>query len=305
VSDESLCGMRRSQQLEPLDTTSASTEALQRALGDEWVVEGALADSANAQLHVATQLPLHRRVVLKALALTLRTTRDTTRFRREIELTARLAHPNIVPLLAAGEGGGFLYYTMPLLVGESLYACIRREHAMPFARAVVILRDLARALEYAHAQGVVHRDVKPDNVLLVTGAAMLTDFGIATVLTPAGVPSVPERRGRGRAVGTPTYVSPEQAAGEPRVDHRTDLYSLGVLAYELLTGHPPFRPSTLRALLASHRSEPPPPIRAARPDLPEWLGELVMQLLEKRPDDRPQSAADVLRLLEGSLAVLD
>jgi serine/threonine protein kinase len=294
--------MRPSQQLARLDIAPTSTSDLQRALGDELVVEHALAESAYAHLYVATQPALNRRVVLKVLTLTLRTTRDAVRFRREIELTARLAHPNIMPLLAAGESGGFLYYTMPLVEGETLYACLRRERALPFARAVSILRDVTRALACAHAHGVVHRDVKPDNVLLDMDAALLTDFGIATPLASA-VPT-PERRGRGRATGTPTYVSPEQAAGGPRVDQRTDLYSLGVLAYEVLTGHPPFTRAAVRALLVAHQTELPLPIRRARPDVPAWLEELVMQLLAKQPDDRPPSARDVLDRLDASLTVL-
>jgi serine/threonine-protein kinase len=274
--------------------------ALERALGDELVVERELAESANAHLFVATETALHRRVVLKVLRLELSTQLDAARFRREIALTARLAHPNIVPVLTAGEGGGFLYYTMPLMQGESLYCCLERERTLSLTTAVFILRDLARALAFAHAQGIVHRDVKPDNVLLELGTALLTDFGIAKALD--GAMSM-QRTGPGVAIGTPTYVSPEQAAGDPLVDHRSDLYSLGVVAFEMLAGRPPFTYAGLRALLAAHQHEPPPPISHLRHDAPAWLADLVMHLLEKRPDDRPASADDVLHALDASLSV--
>jgi serine/threonine-protein kinase len=273
---------------------------LQRALGDEFVVEQDLAESVNARLFVATETALRRRVVLKVLSLEVSTRLDAARFRREIDVTARLAHPNIVPVLTAGEGGGFLYYTMPFVEGESLYSCLKRETTLPVTKAVSILRDLARALAFAHAHGVVHRDVKPDNVLVDLGAALLTDFGIAMALEVA---TNVDRTGPGIAVGTPTYVSPEQAAGDSCVDYRTDLYSLGILSYEMLAGHPPFTYATLRALLGAHLNEIPAPIARWRPDTPAWLAGLVMRLLEKRREDRPPSASDVLRVLDESLTV--
>ena len=280
---------------------SAVRTELQRALGEGLIVERALAESASAQLFVATETALNRRVVVKVLPLGLSTKLDAARFRREIELTAKLAHPNIVPVLSAGEGAGFLYYTMPFVEGESLYACLKREGALPLGEAVSILRDLTRALAFAHAHGVVHRDVKPDNVLLELGAALLTDFGIAKALA-AAQPAV-DRTGPGIAIGTPTYVSPEQAAGDPGVDHRSDLYSLGVVAYEMLAARPPFTNSNLRALLAAHRGEPPPPLAGSGAGIPSWLADLVMRLLAKRPDDRPQMAVEVLDVLDASLTV--
>jgi serine/threonine-protein kinase len=289
-----------SRKVSPGAFESALPPELQRALGATFILERPLAESASARLFIATETALDRRVVLKVLPLEVSTTLDTVRFHREIELTAKLAHPNIVPVLTAGEGGGFLYYTMPLVEGESLHAYLKRAKALPIVEAVSIFRDLTRALAFAHAHGVVHRDVKPDNVLLERGAALLTDFGIAKALAAAQ----PGARGTGPgiAVGTPTYVSPEQAAGDSGVDQRTDLYSLGVVTYEMLAGHPPFTYSNLRALLAAHRIEPPPPLPSAEAGIPPWLDALVMRLLAKRPDERP-SADEVLDLVDVSLIV--
>jgi tRNA A-37 threonylcarbamoyl transferase component Bud32 len=274
---------------------------VQRAVGDGLILERELTAGASAHLFVATEAALDRRVVLKVLPLALSTHLDATRFRRAIQLTAKLAHPNIVPLISAGEGAGFLYYTMPFVEGESLYRRLQRDKRLPVAEAVSTLRDLTRALAFAHAHGVVHRDVKPDNVLLELGAGLLTDFGIAKAVDAAQPRA--DRTGPGIAIGTPTYVSPEQAAGEPDLDHRTDLYSLGVVAYELLAGRPPFTHSSLRALLAAQLRERPAPLATLDAELPSWLTELVMRLLAKPRDDRPQSAIEVLEVLDASLTV--
>lgn len=281
--------------------TTGLRAQIQGAVGDGLILERELARDALAHLFVATETALDRRVVIKVLPVELSTHLDATRFRREIQLTAKLAHPNIVPVISAGEGGGLIYYTMPFVEGESLYIRLKREKKLPVTEAVSILRDLTRALAYAHAHGVVHRDVKPDNVLLELGAGLLTDFGIAKAVN-AALPRT-DRTGPGIAIGTPTYVSPEQAAGEPDVDHRSDLYSLGVVAYELLAGRPPFTYAGLRALLTAHLRERPAPLATPESDIPAWLNELVMRLLAKRPDDRPASAIDVLELLDASLTV--
>jgi len=275
--------------------------AVQRSIGDAFILERELAESPSAHLFVALECALDRRVVLKVLPLEVSTTLDTTRFRREIHLTAQLAHPNIVPVLAAGESGGFLYYTMPFVDGESLHAQLKRRRMLPVTEVVSMLRDLTRALAYAHAHGVLHRDVKPDNVLLESGAALLTDFGIAKALAESQPPSY--RTAPGMAIGTPTYVSPEQAAGSASVDARTDLYSLGVVAYEMLTGGPPFAYTNLRALLSAHLHERPPALPSPDEGLPSWLNRLVMRLLAKDPDDRPDSAIAALQLLDASVTI--
>ena len=314
----------------PPDVAGATTrprEEIQAAVGTAYTVERQIAAGASARLFLATDTALGRRVVLKVLPAELSTTVDAARFRREIRLAARLTHPNIVPLLTAGEARGMLYYTMPFVEGESLHERLARNGELPIGQVVSIMRDLTRALAHAHAHGVVHRDLKPENVLLERDTALLTDFGIAKALTAASRQS--DERGRsegapdgalptvdrrvpvenvtavGIAVGTPTYVSPEQAAGDPRIDHRTDLYSLGVVAYEMLTGQPPFTNRATQALLAAHRSEDPAPVVTRRPGTPAWLAQLVTRLLAKCPGDRPQTADAVLQLLEGETGPAD
>jgi serine/threonine protein kinase len=284
------------------NVTSELSEEIQVALGGAYTVERELANGGNADLFVATEIALGRRVALKVLRPELRATLDAARFRREIQLAARLTHPNIVPILTAGEAGGFLYYTMPFLEGYSLRALLEEHGALVIGDVVSILHDLANALGYAHSRGIVHRDVKPDNVLVEHGTALLTDFGIATALDAATIGRT-ERRSKGRGVGTPMYVSPEQATGDPRLDHRSDLYSLGVVTYEILAGQPPFTYCSQEAMLSAHVNEVPPPIASRRTDVPPWLARLVMRLLEKRPADRPRSADEVLRLLDSSVTV--
>ena len=289
--------------LAPMPNVSAGfREKIQAALGGAYTVERELADGGSAHLFVATETALGRHVALKVLRPELHAGVDVARFRREIQLEAQLMHPNIVPILTAGEAGGFLYYTMPFLEGRSLRALLDRQGEIAVGDVVSILHDLAKALAYAHSRGIVHRDVKPDNVLVEHGTALLTDFGIATALDAATIGRT-ERRSKGRGVGTPMYVSPEQAAGDPRLDERTDLYSLGVVAYEMLAGEPPFTYRSQDAMLSAHRNEIPPPIASRRADVPTWLARLVMRLLEKRPADRPQTADEVLRSLDGGATI--
>ncbi len=273
-------------------------QEIKTALDGKYVVERELADGGHARLFVATEVALGRRVALKVLRPELRADIDATRFRGEIQLAAGLTHPNIVPILAAGEAGGLLYYTMPLLEGHSLRALLDRHGELAIGDVVSIFHDLAKALGYAHSRGIIHRDVKPDNVLVDHGTALLTDFGIALALDAARIDAA-DRRSTPRGIGTPMYVSPEQSAGDPRLDQRSDLYSLGVVAYEMLAGQPPFTYRSQEAMLAAQRTERPSPIESRRADVPRWLADLVMRLLEKRPPDRPQTAAEVLRVLEG------
>ena len=277
-------------------------QAIQTALDGTYVVERELADGGHAHLFVATEVALGRRVALKVLRPELRAALDATRFRREIQLAAGLTHPNIVPILTAGEAGGFLYYTMPLLEGPSLRTLLESHGTLAVGDAVPILHDLAKALGYAHSRGIIHRDVKPDNVLVDHGTALLTDFGIAMALDAARIDG-PDRRSTPRGIGTPMYVSPEQSAGDPRADQRSDLYSLGVVAYEMLAGQPPFTYRSQEAMLAAQRTERPPSIGSRRQNVPRWLADLVMRLLEKRPADRPQTAAEILRVLNGGATV--
>jgi len=284
---------------------------LQSTLGTAYALERELGGGGMARVFVATETALGRAVVVKVLPPDVSTAVSAERFRREVQLAARLHHPHVVPLLSAGERDGLLYYTMPFVAGESLRARLARDGELPVSDAVRLVREVADALAYAHAQGVVHRDLKPENVLLEHGHAVVADFGVAKAIEAAAGgldrperaegardPSAASLTSRGVALGTPAYMAPEQAAADPHVDHRADLYALGCMAYELLAGTPPFPHRTPQQTLAAHVSEAPEPILRRRPNLAPALAALVMRLLEKRPADRPQSAADVLAALE-------
>ena len=277
-------------------------EQLQSSLGSGYRIERELGGGGMSRVFVARDATLDRDVVVKVLAPELAGGVSGDRFTREIQLAARLQHPNIVQLLSAGEAAGLPFYTMPFVDGESVRARIERTGELPIRDAVAILRDVARALSYAHARGVVHRDIKPDNVLLAHEYAVVTDFGVAKALTAArgdgaGAPST-TLTFAGTALGTPLYMAPEQAVGDPATDHRADLYAFGVMAYEMLAGRPPFVERGAQALFAAHASERPAPLLERRPLVPSALAGLVMQCLEKRPADRPQSADEILRTLD-------
>jgi serine/threonine protein kinase len=249
---------------------------------------------------------LHRKIAVKVLAPELAHAVSIERFRREIMVVAALQHPNIVPVLSAGEAGGLPYFVMPFIEGQSLRARLVRG-PLSVREVVSIMRDVARALSLAHERGIVHRDVKPDNVMLTAGAATVTDFGVAKALDAAGVARRAADAGRqpdsaitnvGTALGTPAYMAPEQAAGEATIDHRADLYALGIVGYEMLTGAPPFHGRSLQQLMAAQLGATPVPIEARRSDVPAPLRTLIMQCLEKDPTQRPRSASAVVRALE-------
>ena len=278
-------------------------------LGDAYAIERELGGGGMARVFLATEVALRRRVVLKVLPPELAQGLSAERFAREIALAAALQDPHIVPVLTAGTTAeGMPWYTMPFVEGESLRAHLvarpAAEGPLPLAESVAILRDVARALEYAHARGVVHRDIKPENVLLAGRGALVADFGIARALGEART-LVPGGGGAhasvGMATGTPAYMAPEQATGRD-VDAAADLYAWGVLAWELLAGRHPFSDrASARELMTAHASDPAPPLGAAAPAVPPALAALVMRCLEKDPRDRPATAT---ALLEG-LAVTD
>src|SRR5512138_2145439 len=229
---------------------------------------------------------LSRRIVVKILPPNPSAKVDAERFRREIQIAASLQHPCIVPVLTTGFMDDVPFYTMPFVVGESLRTKVATGQVLPLPRAVRVLRDVASAIAHAHEHGVAHRDLKPDNVLLSSGYAVVTDFGIAKAVSSSRDDD-PELTSRGMTVGTPAYMAPEQAAAEPTADHRVDVYALGVLAYELLTGQRPFIGRTSQELLVAHITKPPVPITDRRLDLPPSLSSLVMRCLAKSAHDRP------------------
>src|SRR5213592_585934 len=223
---------------------------LQGALGDAYHVERELGGGGMSRLFLATEASLHRQVVIKLLPPEFASEVSAARFKQEIELAAHLQHPNILPLLTAGAKDDLLFYVMPFVSGESLRHRLTREGKLPIADAVRILHEMADALAYAHAEGVIHRDVKPENILLLGSHAVLTDFGVARALAEAQSGS--RLTGTGVAIGTPAYMSPEQAAGEPQIDARADVYALAVVGYEMLAGFPPFAGRTAQSVIAAH-----------------------------------------------------
>ncbi len=252
-----------------------------------------------SRVFVAHDISLGRMVAIKVFSPEIAAEIKTDRFRLEIQLAAKLHHPHIVPLLLAGETGGLLYFTMPYIDGESLRAKILRDGALPIGDAIRLLRHIASALAYAHKQGIVHRDIKPDNVLLAGEFALVTDFGVAKALSASTTADGgPQLTSGGMAIGTPAYMSPEQALADPTIDHRADIYAFGVVAYEVLTGLAPFRAKTPQATLAAHITQAPEPVAEKRPDIPPALASLVMSCLAKSPDDRPQTANELLHLFD-------
>src|SRR3954452_21586244 len=251
-----------------------------------------------SRVFVAHETALGRKVVVKVLLPELAARVNVDRLRREIQLAAQLQHPHIVPLLAAGEADGLPYFIMPFVTGESLRTRVTREGELPIGETVRILRDVVSALGYAHGFGVIHRDVKPDNVLLSGGVAVVTDFGVAKAVTASADSGGTGLTSLGVALGTPAYMAPEQATASPQTDHRADIYALGAMAYELLTGSPPFSGRPPQAVLAAHVLEDPEPVERRRGAVPPVLAALVRDCLAKRPADRPQSAAQVMHLLD-------
>jgi serine/threonine-protein kinase len=272
-------------------------EQLQVALGVGYTIERELGGGGMSRVFVAEERALGRKVVVKVLPFEAAGAVFVERFKREIALAAQLQHPHIVPLLTAGDAIGLPYFTMPYVRGESLRARLSNHGELPLAEAVRVLREIASALAFAHEQGVVHRDIKPENILIAGGSAMVTDFGVAKALS-ASTSGGSSLTSIGVALGTPAYMSPEQASADPQVDHRADIYSWGMLAYELLTGQAPFASRTPQAMLAAHVMEAPDPVTKRRAGIPPTLAQLVMRCLEKRPADRPQTADDLVQALD-------
>ncbi len=271
---------------------------LQAHLGSAFIVGRELGGGGMSRVFLAEEVRLARKVVIKVLSPELVAGINAERFEREILLAASLQQANIVPVLAAGEVDGLPYFTMPFVDGESLRSRLGG-NGLPISDVLAILRDVAKALAYAHAHNIVHRDIKPDNVLLSGGTAVVTDFGIAKALSASRTAGAGATlTSVGTSIGTPAYMAPEQVAGDPNLDHRVDLYAYGCMAYELLTGKAPFADKTPQRMLAAHLSETPRSVISLRPDCPAPLNALVSRLLEKDPADRVQSANDVLHALD-------
>ena len=241
---------------------------LQAALGGRYTIAQELGRGGMAAVYLAQDLKHGRSIALKVLRPELATALGPERFVREIEIAARLTHPNILPLHDSGEAGGLLYYVMPYVEGESLRSRLAREGPLPLDQALEIAREVADALGYAHAHGVVHRDIKPENILLQSGHAVVADFGIARAIWEVAGDRLTET---GIAVGSPAYMSPEQAGAEAHIDGRSDIYALGCVLYEMLAGEPPFTGPTPRAVAAKHMRQSVPSIRVTRPGgRPTW-----------------------------------
>ncbi|HSU92391.1 MAG TPA: protein kinase [Gemmatimonadaceae bacterium] len=269
---------------------------LQEALGDAYQIERELGGGGMSRVFVARERALGRLVVVKVLPPEMAASVNIERFRREIQLAASLQHPHIVPVHAAAQVDDLFYYTMPLVEGESLRAKLAREGGLPIGDAVRILIDVTEGLAYAHAHGVVHRDIKPDNILISGNHAVVTDFGVAKAVSAATGES--SLTSIGVALGTPAYMAPEQAAADPLVDHRADLYAVGAMAYEMLAGRPPFSGMSAQQVLAAHMTTAPAPVSSARQSVSPALNALVMRLLEKTPADRVQHATELLATLQ-------
>jgi serine/threonine-protein kinase len=269
-------------------------QTLQDALPERYTLERELGRGGMATVFLARERHPNRQVAIKVLqtGVTLRLGRE--RFLREIDLLSNLTHPHIVPIFAAGEADGLLYYVMPYVEGETLRQRLVRDGTLPLSTALRITAEVGEALEHAHRRNVVHRDVKPENILLHDGYALVTDFGVARAISEAGPDLITES---GIAVGTPAYMSPEQASGVREIDGRTDIYALGCVLYEMLTEEPPFGKGTASEVLARHVTEPALPIRVKAPGVPVEVEEALRKALAKRPADRFQSAAELAELL--------
>lgn len=276
--------------------SQALRDILQSALGDGFRLERELGGGGMSRVFIARDLALDRDVVVKVLSEEATAGVSAERFRREIQVIAKLQHPHVVPIISAGAAEGVLFYVMPFMGGETLRARLTREGPLAVADAARVLREVLDALAFAHRHGVIHRDIKPENVLLEAGHAVMADFGIAKALRESGnMTSV------GVSLGTPSYMAPEQATADPTADHRADLYSVGVLAFELLVGAPPFTGSA-QQLVVAHLTTPAPSLRDRRSDLPPALAELVARALEKDPAARPQTAQEMIAALDAAVA---
>jgi serine/threonine protein kinase len=280
--------------------TMHTTDQLNTALAGRYVIERRIGEGGMAVVYLARDLKHNRHVALKVLNPELGAILGPERFMAEIEVTANLHHPNLLPLFDSGEAGGLLYYAMPYIEGETLRARLIRERQLGVDEAVRIASAVAAALDYAHRHNVVHRDLKPENILLHEGQPLVMDFGIALAVSKAGGARITQT---GLSLGTPQYMSPEQATGDHVLDARTDIYSLAAILYEMLIGDPPHTGSTVQAVIAKVITEEPRSVRATRPSVPEHVEAAVLMGLSKMPADRFATSADFAAALTGQRAI--
>ena len=275
-------------------------EQLQASLGGSYTLERELGRGGMATVYLATDEKHHRPVAFKVLHSDRAVALGPERFRREIAMAARLQHPHILSVFDSGQtNSGHLWFTMPYVDGETLRDRLRREGQLPIPNAIRIAREAAQALHYAHSQGVIHRDVKPENLLLTAdGSTLVADFGVARALESGGTETAPALTGTGVAVGTPAYMSPEQASGEREVDARTDVYALGSVLYEMLAGEPPFTGASAQAVIAKRFATGAPPVSVLRDGVPPPLAKAVATALARSPADRYATAAAFASALE-------
>ncbi|HET9776099.1 MAG TPA: serine/threonine-protein kinase, partial [Gemmatimonadaceae bacterium] len=271
-------------------------ERLRKALADRYRIERELGAGGMATVYLGHDLKHDRDVAIKVLHPDLGAALGADRFLSEIRTTARLQHPHILPLLDSGDADGLLYYVMPLVTGETLRARLTRERQLPVPDAVRIAREVADALSYAHGHNVIHRDIKPENILLQDGHALVADFGIALAVQQAGGQRMTQT---GLSLGTPQYMSPEQAMGEKTIDARSDIYALGAVTYEMLVGEPPFTGPSVQAVIARLVTEEPRSITLQRKAVPPDVEAAVLHALEKLPADRFANATQFADALVG------
>src|SRR5205809_4341152 len=270
------CGRRAPGRTLSFHAMSGVLDRLRAALVERYDIEREIGRGGMATVYVAQDLKHHRSVAVKVLHPHLAANLGPERFLREIQIAASLQHPHILPLYDSGQAGGLLYYVMPYVEGESLRRRLEREKQLPLDDALEVARAVAAALDYAHRHHVVHRDIKPENVMLHEGEAMVTDFGIAKAVSAAAADTLTQT---GTAMGTPAYMSPEQAGGAVELDGRSDVYSLGCVLYEMLAGRTPFTGPTAQAIIVKCFTEPVPPLRSVWDTVPPWLELAVMKSL--------------------------